>query len=136
MKKLDFLKVWTLLFTNMGEAYHYQNLLFLHFKHHISRKNDPKFYCLLAFLCIWSFNIFCQKQWILRNCNCPSLDRYFVLLFKKFRKKWFKSISLRLQAFIWYQICKHLNCSLCHFILLAKSPFQPSVECRACIKKN
>ena len=34
---------------------------FSYFKHHISRKHNSKFYCLLAFLCILPSNIFCQK---------------------------------------------------------------------------
>ena len=54
-------------------------------------------------------------------------DRDFAHSFKKFRKNWFKSISLRFQAFIWYQICQHLNCSMWHFITLAKTPSQSSV---------
>ena len=70
---------------------------------------------------------FVKKQWIFRKYTFPSLDRDFAHSFKKFRKNWFKSISLRFQAFIWYQICQHLNCSMCHFITLAKSPSQPSV---------
>ena len=69
-----------------------------------------------------------KKHWIFKTWTFPSSNRDFAYQTSKFPKINFKSGFLRFQAFIWYQICQLLNRSVCHFITIAKSASQSSVQ--------
>ena len=118
-----------ILHINMLSTYGYQNLLFLYFKHPISRCHFAKFNNYIYLFTFGDLIFLVKKPWIFQTWTFPISNRDFTYQTWKFPKSNLRSRSLRFQAFIWYQICHFLNWCVCHFITIAKSASQSSVPC-------